>query len=101
MGTTSSRTPPPLPRTVYLTHPHPHTPPLPGYVPENNYTLEYTLMTGRHTVRDMLELTQRFGSPDGPRIVGVRSEENSRTGGQVLPMDTSLMDGDRFVVVGG
>lgn len=105
MGTTTSRTHhPPIPRTVYLTHPPPHTTPLPGYVPENNHTLEYTLLTGHHTVRDLLELTQRFGSPDGPRVVGVRREDggggDTNGGvGEVLLMDVALVDGERLVVV--
>lgn len=101
MGTTTSRTAPPTPRTIHITHPPPHTPPLPGYVPENNYTLEYTLLTGHHTVQDLLGLTQQHGSPAGPGVVGVRRENLQGSGGGMLSMDTLLLDGDRLEVVVG
>ena len=97
MGTTTSRPPPP-PRTIHLTHPPPHHPSVPGYVADNHYTLEYTLLTGRHTVRDLLAMTQQHSAPNGPtvsRIVGVRRPASIAT----LSMNTELEDGDRLNIV--
>lgn len=97
MGTTTSRPPPP-PRTIHLTHPPPHRPPVPGYVADNHYTLEYTLLTGHHTVRDLLAMTQQHSAPNGPnvpRIVGVRRPASTAT----LSMNTELEDGDRLNIV--
>lgn len=94
MGTTTSR-PPPFPRTIHLTHPPPHRPPVPGYVADNHYTLEYTLLTGHHRVRDLLAMTQQHCAPNGPRIVGVRRLASNTT----LSMDTELEDGDRLDIV--
>lgn len=97
MGTTTSRPPPPS-RTIHLTHPPPHHPSVPGYVADNHYTLEYTLLTGRHTVRDLLAMTQQHSAPNGPnvpKIVGVRRPASNAT----LSMATELEDGDRLNIV--
>ena len=96
---------PPIPITVYLTHLPPHTRTIPGYVADNNYTLEYILIQGSHTVADLLAMIGRYGDPSGNGILGVRymnatstpNGNDQPTGG--LALNVELYDGDRLSLV--
>jgi hypothetical protein len=116
----------PEPVSVHITHMLPRTKEIPGYVCDNQFTLEYTLVQGRNTVGDLLSMMSRYGEPKGCGIMGLRrlqvhegphtvshnrnySDATSRSPApapapapappQPLPLDTPLCDGDRLGLV--
>ena len=61
---------PPQPITVHVHYAEPRTRNIDGYTEENNYTLNYTLLHGYHTVEQLKTMTQQHSSPTGNGIVG-------------------------------
>ena len=88
---------PPSPITVYLTHLPPHTRSIPGYVADNNYTLEYTLIQSRRTVADLLAMISQYGDPSGSGVVGVYYVNDRTKDG--LSLDVELYDGDHLALL--
>ena len=93
----------PQPISITLIHPHPTQRSVPGYVEENNYKLDYTLIHGYHTVSHLLGMTQQYGVPTGNGIIGFTRNmyEWSANNREVdmLSLDDELHDGDTLYLV--
>ena len=89
---------PPIPVSVTVVHPLPHTHAVAGYVVTNDYKLTYTLLRGRNdTVSGLLQLMGQHGPENSTGVRGV----SATAGAAALERTTQLVDGVTVYLVFG
>ena len=93
----------PQPISITLIHLHPQKRFVPGYVEENHYKLNYTMLHGFDTVSHLLGMTQQYGIPTGNGIIGFTRESYEWSANNrninMLSLDDALHDGDVLYLV--